>query len=289
MARRVRMASSAHEWRPESALELFESAIGDRRKLLKSPKRQRRLRIAARRLDALLLAFGERMPAGPAAELASSLRAVRGAAGAARDAGLAMALAAPRLERYPDATRAVERTLELRARQATGTLKELTAKSERAALLELAELLVDAAVVVPGSPAAITLPRRALARGLMRLRQSLRPEAPSPESVHRIRRRFKEIRYTLEALGPLLPPVPKALRARLTAVQRSLGDIGDLAVVCELLKESERGAPTGARRELRIVRRSAAVDLDRLARSLHHELHSPRALALVAELTRHSA
>lgn len=276
--------SSHREWRPERAVQQLERLLSKRGKLLESPKRQRRLRIVVRRLEALLLTFRTRLPEPAARDLAAALGELRSAAGEARDAGLAPELLESRLARYPDAARAARRAARRRARDAARLLRDLTARARRDELLDLVDLLVDASIVAPGTPPAEALPRRALAAFVGRLDKALAVETASPEAVHRVRRRFKEIRYAIEALAPLLPAVSPALLSRLDATQKALGTIGDLASICEVLRRSEHGADHGARVELRAARRRAEADLERLARTLHRELHTPRARAMVAEL-----
>ncbi len=282
------------DWHPERSLDELLRALDERSKLLKSPKRQRRLRIAARRLDAVLLTFRARMPDAAARRLTAALKSVRSAAGAARDSGLVLDLAAPRIERYPDAAKALRKVAKARAKAAVETLKKATTREKRAALIELVELLVDAAGVAPGSPDALTAPRRAAAKTVSRFRSSLDADLTVPDSLHRARRRLKEVRYALEILGPLLPAERAGvslsrLRRRLAAMQKRLGDVGDLRIVQDYLRAAARSADTDAAHELRSIIRRADADMDRLARSLAADLHSPRTDTILAELSRYAS
>lgn len=291
MGKRTSNPGRSRDWRPESVLEDLEHSIAQRRRLLKSPKRQRLLRIAARRLESVLLAFRDRMPPAKARTLAASLVALRTAAGAARDAGIGPELAAPRLERYPDAARAVEKAAASRAGRAAQTLAALVTKPRRRELLDLVELLVDAAIVAPGTPAARLAPRRAIARSLTRLREALGADLTHGEDLHRVRRRFKEVRYTIEVLFPLLPASAGATRLlrRLAVVQRSLGELGDLRIVHELLRAARRAARHDAAHELRSVIRRTEADIERLTRALARDLRTPRIDALMTDLSKLSA
>jgi len=294
MARSRATPVGSGDWRPESLLEEIEQALDHRAKLLKSPKRQRRLRIAARRLDAVLAAFRHRTPAPAARRLAASLKSIRSAAGAARDAGLAPELAAPRLERYADAAKAVEHVSARRLKVAIAALERLLTKPRRAALIALVELLVDAAGVAPGSPDAVLAPRRAVARDTARLRAALDTDLAQPDNLHRARRRFKEVRYALEVMAPLLPDSRAGvslgrLRRRLAGIQRRLGGVGDLHVVQETLNAAAATARHDAAHELRSVVRRADADMAILARTLAAELRSPRTDTILSELARYLA
>lgn len=57
------------------------------------------------------------------------------------------------------------------------------------------------------------------------LRQSVAPD--DPRTIHRLRVAFKEFRYLLEILGPLLPWVTPALRKAMNSFQTAMGEVQD--------------------------------------------------------------
>jgi CHAD domain-containing protein len=70
-----------------------------------------------------------------------------------------------------------------------------------------------------------------LEQPLNQVNQSLQTISEDPESLHRIRIAFKTLRYTSEALRPLLPEISTDYLRELRACQDELGKIQDLFVL----------------------------------------------------------
>ncbi len=91
----------------------------------------------------------------------------------------------------------------------------------------------------------------AYARVVRRL-QSLQNTDPS--TVHRLRVAFKQYRYSLEILAPLLPWMNATTRSRLDAYQTAMGKIQDIVVVLRGMVAYESRRPVTGRMALIEVR-----------------------------------
>jgi CHAD domain-containing protein len=87
-----------------------------------------------------------------------------------------------------------------------------------------------------------------------------------PATIHRLRVSFKQFRYSLEVLAPLLPWVNDDFRSKLNAYQTAMGDIQDFVVLLEGIAAFEAQRPITGRMALIAVRehllrhRSEATD-----------------------------
>lgn len=82
----------------------------------------------------------------------------------------------------------------------------------------------------------------------------------NPSTIHALRIAFKKIRYTLEALQPVLPGITDQQLRAMNAYQQMMGDIQDVEVLRESLREyagrSRRALGTSLRAaELELLRR----------------------------------
>jgi len=84
-----------------------------------------------------------------------------------------------------------------------------------------------------------------------------------PQAIHRTRIAFKEFRYMLERLRPLLPRLPAGQPGELRRYQKLMGDIQDCETLLAALDKFMRGEKSKARR-LRKFRAAVKRDHARL-------------------------
>jgi CHAD domain-containing protein len=77
--------------------------------------------------------------------------------------------------------------------------------------------------------------RNRLVRFEERLERAL--ARPSPLAMHAVRRSVKQLRYLFELIRPALPPVSRSMLAELTPLQETLGELHDLDVRIQLLRD----------------------------------------------------
>jgi CHAD domain-containing protein len=77
--------------------------------------------------------------------------------------------------------------------------------------------------------------RKRLARFEERLERALK--RPTPQAMHAVRRSVKQLRYLFELVQPALRSVSKSLLAELTPLQEALGELHDMDVRIQLLRD----------------------------------------------------
>jgi CHAD domain-containing protein len=206
------------------------------------------MRVALRRLRTVLRACRALLGCKRSAPVLAALRAIARASSALRDEEvLAQTLA--RIAREPGVPAAVAaplgRWLELRRRHRERLRRRVTALFAReddggleAALAALAWLLADGPV---RRPRLARFASRALALARRDLRAALPVRAADAAGLHRLRIRFKRLRYTAELLAQLhvtaraaAPEDLDALAHLCAALQTDLGAVHDLdqAIAC---------------------------------------------------------
>jgi CHAD domain-containing protein len=198
-----------------------------------TPKRIHDVRIAARRLRALLHAFRRDLDPRSVRQYRQKLRALTHELEAAREADVTRR-AISQLQKEGCARIRIEADA-LREEVADGYLSALQrlrrrvgAASWRRRLSSLQRLSTRASLVpVNGEPAATAVNRR-VNRARRRLRLALRRAGKNVKRLHRLRLRVKQIRYLLEdGMGAKMPLAADSELICLRDMQDCLGDIHD--------------------------------------------------------------
>jgi CHAD domain-containing protein len=188
------------------------------------------LRVATRRLRALLALFEDALPPRVARALAGDLAELARAAGPVRDLDVLAKAVAKRGAKVDPALELAVATIlrHVRERRAAAHAA-LAAALDEPRVGRLTERLAALARGRGGGP-----PLHAVATGLVRplVQKCLRAgrgvgDAASPAAVHRLRIRTKRARYALEALVPAGGDATRKLARRLARLQRLLGDQRD--------------------------------------------------------------
>lgn len=187
-------------------------------------------RVALRRARSLLKDLAAVLPAAAPADLASELAWLAGVTGPTRDLDVQLqslrvaAIIEPDLQPVVDA-------LDTRRRVAHETLVGELRSDRCQALLERWRACGDAASSLIG-PTIGDLAYRSIQRSHRRMvRHGCAVRADSPDAtLHRLRRRAKELRYSLDLYQALLPPRGAApIGAALRDLQHVLGELSDCA------------------------------------------------------------
>ena len=199
------------------------------------PEDLHQLRIAVRRIDAVLGLFGDELP--PAlARARKSAKAMQRTLGAARDLDVQLEELARYCEELDEPERAAALPLRQRLeaerdRARTRMVRALDSETTRHWLETLERGSVDMAPALD-APAALTVMPRLLRRRFRKLRKAvrrLRGDA-SMEDFHRVRRRAKQLRYAIECGTELFgKPCEEMLKA-LRRMQTRLGENQDAYV-----------------------------------------------------------
>lgn len=215
-------------------------------------------RVALRRLRTLLAASEPLFKRGPLRRVRDGLRRFAQTAGAVRDEEVlaetissvdlppaiharveTWILARARRERALRAAVIAQLAPRLPAPAAPAAPSDPSASPAEPALLPLPELL-DLAEALPLRRRAASISTRSLAVAALRaaahktLREAARPDAGTPDRLHRLRIRFKGVRYTGELFSSAVArrgPLADALAARVklaTRMQKRLGELHDL-------------------------------------------------------------
>jgi CHAD domain-containing protein len=226
------------------------------------------LRVASRRLRALLEVFGHLVPEHEPTR--RQLRQVTRIAGPLREADVnagelsqlrlrpSSQLEAASLEHvcvHLDAERDRLR------RRATRRLGKISTEKLQRRLYELVEALVRALLVAPLSELAeaVLSPR---VEGLLAALPAHGGGLPAGlgEELHVVRIHIKRLRYAVELLAPLLGEAYEAVHAQLKGLQQDLGRHHDLFVLYQLLLATRDGLAEGGFTQLKLG----------LAAPLHH-------------------
>ena len=96
-----------------------------------------------------------------------------------------------------------------------------------------------------------------------------------PDSIHRMRVAFKDFRYRVEALAPVLPGMTKLRLARMRQFQTAMGRIQDREILVELIRSFEgrkRRDRQGLRSVEKLLTRQQSAGIRAFVRSAHRVL-----------------
>lgn len=235
-----------------------------------------RLRIACRRLRALISLGHERLPEPEWRPLQRALRALLRATGPARDWQVLLAETLPTL--LVGSEDAACQALLAEARQQEAVARRHGADALRGhghlpLLLALERYLLACAAAEDSDlrPAAAAV----LGRQHRRLRRRARRlERDDPEALHQLRLRLKAQRYRVELLAPYYSGKAAArYLARLKQLQDQLGRLHDLHVAEQRLRALRPTAPATRTLRLQLGRRCAAAAEQQLAEIKGLRLH----------------
>ena len=188
------------------------------------------LRVATRRAAAALRLFRPLVPAKPYKQLRGTLRAIRTAAGHARDWDVfALGLdKSPALHKAPmKAAREFLTTYALGCRAAAQHELDAAALSQTDALEVVGSHLLDALKPGDGEPYA-TVAEEAMTDLLDRFALRLDADTATAEELHALRIHGKQLRYAMELFADCYAaPFRDALYPAVEALQGHLGDIQD--------------------------------------------------------------
>lgn len=243
-----------------------------------SPRALHDLRVAIRRIRALLRAF--RRPLGPRAAdaLEARLRRLSRRLGPSRDADILLRFlrtnpALRDLRSLPAWEAFLLRLRQAGLRQKRGLRAVLASRRYRALRSDLSRFARGRSAPAPSAPLE-ALARLVLAKALRRIeRRAAVAPAYRPEAVHRLRIACRKGRYLAEFLADALGKPVRELGRRLKRIQDALGDIHDQDVCLARLREQRPPPlPKGARADLRARR----VHHVRRFQKAWERTHSPR-------------
>lgn len=216
------------------------------------------VRVATRRLDALLDVWRALLPAKRRRRARRALRALRRALGPAREMRVGSELLRDRLPRVPAAARAaIGVVIERWERSLIGLEKDAAASAAPRAVRRIRRRIERAFPDLPGGPVAdIRLAATGRARVLERRRRAVAGvrragEEPADERLHAARVAIKRWRYAIERVEAADPGPADPVREALVDFQTRLGRVQDLAVLRNEIRAigarlDEAGIPEGA-------------------------------------------
>lgn len=252
-------------------------------RLAHSGKAIHKLRVLTRRAQAATLILEPCLSAKTFDRLLNQLRKTRRAAGAIRDPDLIAQTLKAELARVPSRARTARKTKSSKPKKAEppAFLADLKARERHAAdqLHDRADRrrskLKDARRAAKHdlgraspSPDLAALARRVLAAQTTEINNLAGGDLSAPDRLHRLRRRLKLHRYTLELLQPVLPPSTIQEIARLKKLQDALGEWMDLhTALLELEPSTDPKARDNAQLRL-VIRRREITARSRAIRAL---------------------
>jgi len=257
-----------------------------------------KLRVATRRSQAALDVFRAEVPKKLRKKTRDLLKQVRRAAGDARDADVHRLA----FEAMPDPDSADERAA---LRHVLARIAE-DRETAQAALLRVHEAgaaeairekrrsLEERGLEDPSAPIEETA-RDSVRAALASLEDAARDDLTDLENLHTVRKRAKNLRYTLEMLADALPGDAASLVGELRTMQDVLGALNDQASIVErlgrYLGDLERGKrdDDAAERGLRALLARARADLDEVASSAAETWTGDEAGRLLGSLRRLTA
>jgi CHAD domain-containing protein len=237
---------------PNPLVESFERRVAEftaaarRVRTGSDPEAIHDLRVATRRLVAVLRVWKELVPARARRDAERALRRLRRRIGRARELEVHIALleerfAARAVTACPPAAEVLERLRERLTRRRRSAARRVSPRRLRRVLrrVEAAGAGLDAPR--PGtSPRALTVEHRMAGQAASALKSA--SEHPDDVSLHEARVTVKKWRYTLECLGETMPgATPQPVRP-LRRIQRELGEAHDRALLLGLLERYTRRA-----------------------------------------------
>ena len=195
------------------------------------------LRVATRRLLAVLDLSGAVLPGEPAPRARRLLRKYLRSFSPLRDCHVRILTLRAYTRRYTVArpllrdARAEERLLVREASRAIARFDQAALEREVTAIARALTALEGGAAVAAGQ-----VLEGAAAKKYLRVASRRRKvTASSARSIHRLRVAFKEFRYTIEALLPLYPAVDRPRLKAMRALQDAMGEIQDIEVLIDVV------------------------------------------------------
>ena len=193
------------------------------------------LRVATRRLLAVLDIVGAIAPSDQISKLRKRMKRYLQALSALRDTQVQILLLRELARKFPDlglfltVLMVREKQLVKSARKEIATLRIPSTEEEIVRIEEaLASVLADPVVRDAAGPVLVGVTAQAFARAAALKRGAL---TGNSERVHRYRVAFKRFRYTVETLQPMLPEVNGQLLKAMNRYQVRMGDIQDFDVL----------------------------------------------------------
>lgn len=204
------------------------------------------MRVAVRRIRSDLRLFRRALPEAERTDLAPELGWLGAVLGEVRDADVLLSVVTSRLDLIPNEDRDTAGLLlppleEARRMARTGLVAALNSSRYVALLASLDALATGTTSTSTGrKPARRVVPRlaRRAWRRLHRAAVALGPRAEDPEQLHHLRILTKRARYAIEACDSVGVTATRKLARRLAALQDHLGELHDLVVAREWLRET---------------------------------------------------
>ncbi len=249
-----------------------------------------KLRVATRRAQAALTIFQNELPPKLRKLANRRLRDIRRAASDARDADVhTVAFTSRPKPATTDERAALEHVLNRLAQDRADAQQKLLEahRTNTAAELKDARKQIEAATL-DQSAAAHTAPL-AVGSALAAVEDAAAAELSDIELIHDLRKKAKQLRYTLELLHPELPPEKTdAALADLRAMQDGLGELNDESSIADRLRRylEEPTENKATRRGLTAMLARSEAHLAQLCQSCAETWTGPQAKELVADTRR---
>ena len=198
------------------------------------------LRVAVRRIRAVLDVLVYHLQPTAAVLLTADLKSITSATGPLRDADVRRASLLPLIRDLPGIPADMKRDCAIRLEQArVDARKALRASMRETPWLDSVARIRTVArepdLVLPVEIPLEELLTQAIGRELAEIRRRMRRRRFGPRRLHRIRLRIRSMRYVLEAMSSLLDRSPGPLARILRRLQDSLGFAHDLTEAERLL------------------------------------------------------
>ncbi len=231
------------------------------------------MRVASRRLRAALrehkAVFGKKAYA----DFQTRLRGVTSSLGKARELDVCLSLLEERRRQVHGAPRhgVVHLVKKLRALRKAESEKVI-ASAISVSTPEFNRALIDIfESIAPCKECYLKAAARRLTKGYGRLRNlySLWTSAPAEDILHRIRVRFKKLRYACEVYAPLYGSEMDAFLVQLKNAQEVLGAWNDQRILRNYAAAAVDGAPPRAREGIPVLVEAIDRDIERLIEQFH--------------------
>lgn len=217
------------------------------------------LRVATRRLISTLMLVEIVLPDPRLRRMRRRLKRLFDSLSPLRDTQVQLLALEPHLQRYPELETLIT-TLKVRERT---LLKDVATRIRKLQTAQMSRTLASVRKSLREHLSGRTLKKAArhAALGAAANRfvaatlQKKRVAAGRPRTIHRARVAFKKLRYTMEALAPLLPSLTKTHLQAMDAYQTRMGIIQDAEVLDRLVGNFALRTPVAVRRKLSPFRR----------------------------------
>jgi CHAD domain-containing protein len=227
------------------------------------------LRVETRR-QLVMVALGEEMGAAHSNETRCLLKRCLRETARLRDTEVLLSIVDKLMPEYPE-LRNFRRRLERQKRRDTETTQRRLNRRKRKFSRRVGALAA-AMDSVSKRQRPLTVIARRLKKAADEVRELSLAAHRGEAKLHRARVAVKRLRYTVEALGSVLPGARKAWLNALRRAQHSMGEINDLEVLVERLRNYTACRP----RERRRLREATALIVGRQRRRRHTiDLRSP--------------